>query len=174
MISKIFRGVDVMKDYSYISFALSILMATISVLFPSTAALVVASILMFASMDAIGYFHLLWGGDQGKEVPNYQERLVSYRFIQTGFQILLSILLFSVGGILPVLAFNIVWWFGFCDLMYYVLLKQNFMEYGDMYWLWWTPIGIARSMGLVSAITGTMLIIQSLVGIIVAFKYFVF
>ena len=72
MISKIFRGVDVMKDYSYISFALSILMATISVLFPSTAALVVASILMFASMDAIGYFHLLWGGDQGKEVPNYQ------------------------------------------------------------------------------------------------------
>jgi hypothetical protein len=149
------------------AFAIStIAMALGVILFPSI--LVPISILLFSSMDAIGYFHLVWGGDQSQPVVNQQERLVSYRFIQVGFQVLLSLVLYSFSGVLGPILFNIMWWFGLCDMLYYILLKQKFIQFEDMFWLWWTPAGVLKRLGLIDHISGTTMIIQAAIGVLLS------
>jgi hypothetical protein len=37
-----------------------------------------------------------------------------------------------------------------------------------MFWLWWTPAGILKSLGVIKDITGVTMLIESILGIIVA------
>lgn len=162
------NNLNIFADYSYVAFAISAVLMVVSILSGMNAFLLTSSVMLFASMDAIGYFHLVWGGDQSVQVNNQEERLVSYRFIQTVFQALVSIILYLQVGITYALAFNTMWWFGLCDMLYYVLLKQRFIQYQDMFWLWWTPAGILKSLGILKTVTGTTMLVQSMVGIILA------
>lgn len=157
---------NVFTDYSYITFAISAVMTFVSVLIANPLLMVASSVLLFSSMDAIGYFHLVWGGNQAIPANNQQERLVSYRFIQTVFQALVSLILYTNAGIFHMLSFNLMWWFGVCDILYYVLLKQKFLVYKDMFWFWWTPVGILKSLGLIKEISGRTALIQALIGIV--------
>jgi hypothetical protein len=162
----ILKKIDIFSDYSYIAFAISMVIVSLTT-FLGPVLLLPFSALLFSSMDAIGYFHLVWGGDQTVPVNNQQGRLVSYRFIQVGFQSLLSSILYFNLGFIGVVAFNILWWFGLCDMLYYVLLKQRFIDYDDMFWLWWTPAGILQKIGIISKVTGMSMLIQSIVGIVI-------
>jgi hypothetical protein len=161
------RKIKLFADYSYVTFAVSTLALLISIFTGNPLLMLGSSVVLFSAMDAIGYFHLVWGGNQNVPANNQQERLVSYRFIQTVFQLLVSIALYSNVGLMSALSFNLMWWFGVCDILYYVLLKQNFFGYGDMFWLWWTPIGILRSIGLIKEITAWMAVTQAVIGVLV-------
>lgn len=172
MLKKKFN-IDVFSDYSYVVFVLSAVSLIVSI-FSGLTPILLSSILLFSSMDAIGYFHLVWGGDQSVPANNQDSRLISYRFIQTVFQALISAILYLNGGISYVLAFNIMWWFGVCDMLYYLLLKQDFTRYDDMFWLWWTPAGILKSLGILKTVSGITMIIQSIIGIIFAGEIFYF
>lgn len=162
------NNVNIFADYSYITFAISAVLMAVSILTSIDVLLLVSSVAMFASMDAIGYFHLVWGGDQMVPANNQDARLVSYRFIQTVFQTLVTFVLYTKTDAPYYIAFNIMWWFGFCDMLYYVLLKQRFIQYQDMFWLWWTPAGILKSIGILKKVTGTTMLVQSIIGIILA------
>jgi hypothetical protein len=52
-------------------------------------------------------------------------------------------------------------------LVVHVLLKQRFIDYDDMFWLWWTPAGILQKIGIISKVTGMSMLIQSIVGIVI-------
>jgi hypothetical protein len=160
------KKLNILTDYSYVAFTISVI-AIVLTIFIYPMILLPFSVLLFSSMDAIGYFHLVWGGDQSIPVNNQKSRLVSYRFIQVGFQTLVSAILYFNMGFMGVVSFNILWWFGLCDVIYYILLKQRFIDYDDMFWLWWTPAGILQKIGVISRVTGTTMLIQSIIGIIV-------
>jgi hypothetical protein len=162
------NNVNIFADYTYTAFAISAILMVASILSGMNVLLLASSVVLFSSMDAIGYFHLVWGGDQLVPANNQEERLVSYRFIQTVFQALVTIVLYLKVGMSYALAFNTMWWFGLCDMLYYVLLKQKFIQYQDMFWLWWTPAGILKSLGILKTVTGKTMLIQSMVGIILA------
>ena len=81
---------------------------------------------------------------------------------------MITVILYTQVGIKYALAFNTMWWFGLCDMLYYVLLKQEFIKYQDMFWLWWTPAGILKSVGLLEKVSGGTLVIQSIIGLIIA------
>lgn len=166
MLKKIYNT-DIFADYSYVVFAASAILMVASIL-TGLPILLTTSVLLFSSMDAIGYFHLVWGGDQSVPANNQESRLISYRFIQTVFQALITIILYMQTGLTYALAFNAMWWFGLCDMLYYILLKQKFIQYQDMFWLWWTPAGILKSLGILKSVTGTTMLIQSMIGILVA------
>jgi hypothetical protein len=162
------KTAELFSDYSYVTFASSAVLFAVGVITVNLPLLLVSSILLFSSMDALGYFHLVWGGDQTVPANNQEQRLISYRFIQTVFQALVTLILYVSAGVQYVLAFNAMWWFGLCDMLYYILLKQNFLEYKDMFWLWWTPAGILKSLGLIKDVTGVTMLIESILGIVVA------
>ena len=63
------------------------------------------------------------------------------------------------------IAFLISWWFGLCDLLYYLISLENFMKY-RMYWLWWTVYGMHYAiLGKAEKITAWHLIIGSIIGL---------
>jgi hypothetical protein len=155
------------KDYSFVMFVIFSLFMTMSVFF-NVPILLLSAVVVFSSMDAIGFFHLVWGGKQFAPAPNQEERLVSYRFIQTVFQATLTMILYLKSGPIEAMCFNLMWWFGLCDLLYYFLLRQKFIHYTNMYWLWWTPAGMLKTVGILKTVSGTTLVIQSVIGIIIS------
>ena len=99
--------------------------------------LALAGALVFAFYDAVGYFVVTTRG--GKDAPG--QAVAGYRVIQTLFQVTLAALLATVGGGRCAGAFVLIWWFGACDLLYYVLLRQAVPA--TLTWIWWTPAGLA-------------------------------
>lgn len=162
---------NILMDLSHPILIVSIMVLIVSVIFGAALPALVSSTLLFSSIDAVGFFHLLWGGDQFVKANNQHQRLVSYRFVQTAFQTTLSALMFSAFGWQLTAAFVLVWWFGLCDVIYYFLIRQNFFVFTDIYWIWWTPIGLLKSMGLFGRISGTTMFIQSILGIIVTITF---
>lgn len=92
---------------------------------------------LFTSFDVYGY---------GSIDHSDREYLIRYRIIQVIVQWLIGILL----GLLThwntwvVFGYTYLWWMGVCDVLFYVLLGKfkQMLSYGDMPWLWWTPMGM--------------------------------
>ena len=99
---------------------------------------------LFSAWDSIGY--------ESVARSDNRENMIRYRICQTSVQLIIIILL---GGITHwntwvVLGFIYLWWMGVCDVLFYALLNrlQVMVAYGNMSWLWWTPLGIMnRLMG---------------------------
>lgn len=159
------------KDYSFVVLTASILGLVSNLFWHSPILSVILGTIFFSAFDAIGYFHLFWGGNQKEPVPQKHHRLVSYRFLQTSVQFLITAFLYSIAGIESAITFNLLWWFGVCDLLYYGLLKQNFFEYGEMFWLWWTPAGFLNKIRIVPQISATVAVIQGIIGLILSVVY---
>lgn len=93
---------------------------------------------LFSAWDVIGY--------ESVAKSDRRENMVRYRIGQTSVQLLTIILL----GVIThwnawvVLGFIYLWWMGVCDVLFYILLHRlrDMIEYGDMFWLWWTPVGM--------------------------------
>jgi hypothetical protein len=93
---------------------------------------------LFSAWDVIGY--------ESVARSDKRENMVRYRIGQSSVQLLTIILL----GVIThwntwvVLGFIYLWWMGVCDVLFYILLNRlrDMVEYGDMPWLWWTPVGM--------------------------------
>lgn len=84
----------------------------------------------FSSFDRIGWYHLK---------PTENTQVVGYRIIQHGYLILIGASLFHINPAVSI-AFLISWYMGVCDFLYYILGKEyKFINYSNMYWLWWCP-----------------------------------
>lgn len=157
-VSKIFKFL--FSDWSVITLAFSIVFLGLAVfLQPGPIPILLCSLLAFASFDAIGYQTVRKiGGDN----------LIGYRICQTAFQWMVSILATSLsGGLLWVgVGYTLLWWIGVCDWLYYILRKEyGYIEFGDMFWLWWTPQGIINKY-INRKNTGKELLIISILGTI--------
>lgn len=122
----------------------------------------VSSVILFSAFDAVGYYRL----DSGSK-----EKLPYYRTLQVVFQHLLTAYLFFLFGWQFAVIYNVAWWFGVCDIMYYVILKQNYFTYGPMFWLWWTPFGIVSKLFKMD-ILPIIATIQAIIGLVVSTMLF--
>jgi len=95
-------------------------------------------ITLFSAWDAICY--------EIAARSDNRENMVRYRIGQTSVQILIITLmgLLSDWNTWVVLGFFYLWWMGVCDVLFYILLGRlkDMVRYGDMFWLWWTPLGM--------------------------------
>jgi hypothetical protein len=83
----------------------------------------------------------------------------SYRIFQVILQIGILIYLYTI-GIIYSISFLILWWFGICDMLYYIYdilidcflfpsfekgwFMHNFKNIKEMSWLFFTPFGLCR------------------------------
>lgn len=133
MISKAKIKELINQDYTLISFILSLTAFIISISLNINVIMYISSILLFASIDVIGFYKLL-------VQDNTDDRIAFYRVLQTGLQLLIAFILLLNNWIISAL-FMLSWWFGLCDMLYYIIIKDDYRKYHDMYWLWWTPYG---------------------------------
>lgn len=93
---------------------------------------------IFTAFDVFGYESVAHSTDR--------DNLVRYRIIQTVFQwtIFLVLGLLTHWNLWTTIGFIYLWWMGVCDVLFYILLGRlhEMRHYGNMFWLWWTPIGI--------------------------------
>jgi phosphatidylglycerophosphatase A len=106
--------------------------------------LYIGSIGLFSCFDCYGYKYILtrFQTTDIREL-HYDEYNAAYRIVQTTFQIVLALFLATFNFWLASF-FVLSWWFGLCDFLFYVLLKEfNYMYNAtNMSWLWWTPFGM--------------------------------
>jgi hypothetical protein len=154
MIDKFLRFLKV--DYSGIVFIVTTLLYALTLLNLSLNPFLLYFLLIlnFSSFDRIGWFHMK---------PTSENQIVGYRIIQHGYLILLGASLFHVGAYTSI-AFIFSWYMGVCDLLYYIIGKEyGYINYTNMYWLWWCPwtyFGVEK--------TGKNLTIWSLIAIAVS------
>lgn len=100
--------------------------------------ILILGLILFSSWDAVCY-EIVGRSDK-------RENMVRYRIGQMSVQILIITLmgLLSDWNTWVVFGFFYLWWMGVCDVLFYILLGRlrDMVEYGDMFWLWWTPLGM--------------------------------
>ena len=124
---------------SFTEFVLSLLILLIGSIVPLYYPLILlAGLFIFTSFDVIGY----------ESVAHSKNRtdLIRYRIIQTGFQWLtLGYMgVITHWNLWVIVGYFYLHWMGVCDVLFYVLLNKvnDLLNYGNMPWLWWTPLGI--------------------------------
>lgn len=127
------------RDWSFLALLVSVLGFGIAAVVPmSPVWILILAIVSFAAFDVIGFESIRnVGGDS----------LIAYRICQSAFQWMISILATSLsGGLLWVgFGYTFLWWVGVCDWLYYPLRREyEYVKYTDMFWLWWTPLGIVN------------------------------
>ena len=127
------------KDYAFLALVVSLIgfiVAGFTPIYPPL--ILIFSLLSFTAFDTIGW----------ESVAHAEDRMcvVRYRIDQTLYQYIIAILASSLsGGLLWVsLGYILLWWIGLCDVLFYYLLKKqnDLYSYGNMPWVWWTPLGI--------------------------------
>lgn|SRR5574343_300941 len=134
MISKIFN--IIFKDFSIMTFVLSVICLFLGIHFQLPSLSLWSSIFLFSGFDYVVFKKVF------RESVTNNEGLVSYRIVQSTLQYFLGYLLYSNFGFQPTLWFFMLWWFGLCDQLYYLLGLEKFWEYGEYTWVSWTPIGV--------------------------------
>lgn len=171
-------GIEVQRDIDTVFRDLSIptlVLASIGLVLDffflgNSAVAIILAILAFAGFDAVGYHHLYISGSGTS--PVRRDRLVSYRTLQFVFQHILTFLLYLGFGWESAFLYNVLWWFGVGDLLYYVLLKQDYTKYGPMFWLWWTPLGLILRV-LNKDVTPKQATTQALIGSVISVVLYV-
>ncbi|MFA6234942.1 MAG: hypothetical protein WC824_12290, partial [Bacteroidota bacterium] len=69
----------------------------------------------------------------------YAVSLNAYRIVQVTFQFILSAAVMFAAGWRAMLAGNLVWWGGGCDLLYFAATFRTLPLKWD--WMWFTPLG---------------------------------
>ena len=153
------------KDYTFIGLLVSIVVRLYSAFFNvPTPDILIFSLLTFTAYDAIGY----------ESVAHSEDRtnLVRYRICQTTYQWMIALLTYVITGglVWAVVGYIFLWWIGVCDMLFYILLNRldEMYKYGNMPWLWWTPLGIINKF-LGRDTTGRDLTIVCTVGTIIWF-----
>jgi hypothetical protein len=85
----------------------------------------------------------------------YGVSLNAYRILQVSFQILLSAAVLFATGWRGMIAGNLFWWGGGCDLLFYALTFRAMPDSWE--WLWFTPVGMVYS-----SLALTTVLLQSL------------
>jgi len=127
------------KDYAFVSLVISLIGFIISAFTPLSAPIILAlALLSFTAFDSIGW----------ESVAHSEDRMnvVRYRIDQTTYQYIIAALATAVSGglVWVTIGYILLWWIGLCDVLFYYLLKKeaDLYSYGNMPWVWWTPLGI--------------------------------
>jgi len=103
------------------------------------------AVALFTVFDIVGFYHVLTKKTGVLDSIAKLDILV-YRGVQTLFQVGLIYVLYAFVNIEAAIGFTLLWWFGLCDLLYYVFSKQEYTKFKTMPWLWWTPLGFINKL----------------------------
>jgi hypothetical protein len=127
------------KDYAFVALLISLIGFIVSAFTPLYPPIILLlAIFSFTAFDTIGW----------ESVAHSEDRMniVRYRIDQTVFQYIIAALAMSVSGglVWVTIGYILLWWIGLCDVLFYYLLKKqnDLYSYGNMPWVWWTPLGI--------------------------------
>lgn len=148
------------KDLTFKMLIPSSILLALGILFNISIFAYIACVLLFTIFDVFG-FYLTEVIGQFKE--NSSET-VPYRIIQVIFEIVLAIILLIQFDWSVSLAFLICWWFGTCDLLFY-LFKQIVLKNDDnLFWLnGWSVFYILEKLGNKQT-TPNQLYVSSIIG----------
>lgn len=130
------------RDWGVTALALAmgglILSATVGI---PLAATLISALVAFTAFDVIGY--------NAVATSNERMNLVRYRVLQVHYQWILftTVGLITDWNLWASIGFLLLHWIGVCDVLFYVLLRRerDLISYGNMPWLWWTPLGIINN-----------------------------
>lgn len=151
------------KDYAFLALVISLIgliVSSFTAVYPPL--ILLLALLSFTAFDTIGW----------ESVAHSEERMnvVRYRIDQTTFQYIIAALATSVSGglVWVTIGYILLWWIGLCDVVFYYLLKKqaDLYSYGNMPWVWWTPLGMINKL-LGRDTTGKELATISFIGLIV-------
>jgi hypothetical protein len=95
----------------------------------------VAFICFFTTFDVCGYGNMIEpSSDNGTIRWEDQTILTPYRIMQNMFMVMIFIAVYFYTNWICLLACILGWWYGGCDLLYYILLKRGVREQ-DHYWM---------------------------------------
>jgi hypothetical protein len=123
----------------------------VALVFGEPIALVCGTVLSFAAFDVYGFHHVGTRFETKNEdnEPHFKELILSYRFMQADKKIMFLFIFILVSVIHSFSAWITIaavfaWWMGFCDLLYYIILRQwDMLKFKDhMNWLEWTLWGM--------------------------------
>ncbi len=127
------------KDYAFLALVISLIgfiVSSFTMLYPPI--ILLLALISFTAFDSIGW----------ESVAHSEERMnvVRYRIDQTTYQYIIAAFATAVSGQLVwvTIGYILLWWIGLCDVLFYYLLKKqnDLYSYGNMPWVWWTPLGI--------------------------------
>lgn len=120
---------------------LVILFLALALISKSSVFALLFAILVFNHFDVLGYHYVLMREWAKEEYwVNLEEKIRSaYRVIQTTFEILLILFLWTNFGIISVIAFKIAHLSAVQDVLYYIVLRIKYPTYWT--WLNWTFVG---------------------------------
>jgi hypothetical protein len=138
------------KNKNWLYYGLSMIVLSGGCIFGEPIMIYLSTILFFACFDIYGFGSLLTRNFKLFEPieTDFLEFKIIYRYMQFSVMFLLGLILILISiifrlGYMLFLASAFTWWFGFCDYLFYKILKQdNMLSYKDMTWLSWTPYGI--------------------------------
>ena len=114
-----------------------ILLGMHNLLFDYRFSLLIGTTILFSGFDSLGYRYILTR--QTNDVI-LEEYTIAYRIIQISFQIILYALVATQSLFIAILCM-FLWLCGVCDLLYYLLLKENYKQ-ENITWLFWSfPMG---------------------------------
>ncbi len=142
------------QDYSVYAVVLGLIL-----LFTTNDYSLLGAVLLFSGFDYIGFQRIT-------KTDSEMKGLIEYRILQTLLQYSLLYHLYTL-DIFYALEFLLLWWFGVCDILYYILGKENPNTYGKIYWIWWTPLGIISTYITKKSLFYKEMLIQGLVGTII-------
>ena len=131
------------RDFAPITFVITSVIYFCAIVFNIQNAFLMYGLLIlnFAAFDRMGFYYLAQDAENSNQ-------LISYRILQHGFLIMIGISFYMINPLVPLLFFA-SWLFGVCDFLYYILGKEfKFINYTNMFWLWWCPwsyVGIAKT-----------------------------
>ncbi|MFZ1731478.1 MAG: hypothetical protein WBQ23_10610 [Bacteroidota bacterium] len=115
----------------------------------------ISALLLFAAAfslyDVFGYdFIVMTNSTAANSMAQHPElrsayavSLNAYRIVQVTFQVILSAAVLFAAGWRAMLAGNLVWMGGACDLLYFAATFRHLPA--DWNWLWFTPLGMFAS-----------------------------
>jgi hypothetical protein len=149
---------ELQKDYSILLLTLLSINSLINNNLPFIIALII-----FAAFDYLVFQRIV-------KTDINLNGLIPYRIVQTLLQITLGYFVFHTNGLESTIWFVLFWWFGICDTLFYLIGKEKFLQYNDMFWVWWTPLGILNYF-LKNNNTGYTLLYNNLIIIVIYLIY---
>jgi len=126
---------DFLKDmfktqYTFHIIILGVIFIVVSLFYEKEIFTYFAFMCLFTGFDCAGF------GNQINRTKRWDDKtiLIPYRIMQSMFHVIIFIAIYLYTGWICLLACFVGWWCGGCDLLFYIVLKEGFVDY-DYDWM---------------------------------------
>lgn len=146
------------KDLSVFAIVITAVLLGLSIFFNNKYCAYASFVIGFSAFDVLGFRHVLdYRGGAAR---------AAYRFVQTSFQLIFTLFLYTHFGWQVAAASTLAWWFCLCDLLFYPLSKIPLDS--NYTWLNWSVFSIIKLFKPSFKIGKTAFVASALLGNVLA------